>query len=145
MRWLTRILSILYSEKGSLISVIFDIVHGAAELEMNVQYRMFLYRCYSIIVISWKTQVREGIRWFLIFHISTEGFSQSKRSFSIFLSISHKIEKKKKRLLIAGGNRALQAKMLYFDRWIFSLLFLFSPLFHWRGRREPPGVWVPAC
>lgn len=89
MRWLTGILSIFYSEKGSLISLFW---YGSCCCWVgNKGSIMFLYRSYFIIIISWKTEVRQGIGWFLIFHMSAEGFSQSKRKIIFYLSISHKI------------------------------------------------------
>lgn len=52
MKWLMRIESIIYREKGSLISFTFRRVHGAAEMEIKVQYKMFLSRNYLVILLQ---------------------------------------------------------------------------------------------
>lgn len=142
MTWLTQI---LYSEKRSLIPLIFGIAHVAAELEIKVQYKRFLHRSHFGLLLQFHEKHRWGgevgnMKILNISHVYWGIFSEQK--IDHFLSLCLPQSKRKKWLLIAGGNRALQTKKLYFDEWIFSLLFLFSPLSYWRRGRQPPAVWV---
>lgn len=50
-----------------------------------------------------------------------------------------------KKFIIAGGNRALQTKKLYFVRLIFSLLFLYSLLSHWQEGMEGGSRQLCRC
>lgn len=128
MTWLTQI---LYSEKRSLIPLIFGIAHVAAELEIKVQYKRFLHRSHFGLLLQFHEKHRWGgevgnMKILNISHVYWGIFSEQK--IDHFLSLCLPQSKRKKWLLIAGGNSFTDKKTLFWWMNFLTPFPVFSPV-----------------